>query len=75
MTDRLEALVADNRVANASSLVGRRVEGIDELGNSVVGTVAAVRTNDGAPSLLLEDGTRIAVERLTAVGDFAEVSG
>ena len=72
LTDKLEALVSDNRVANASSLVGRRVEGIDDAGNSVVGTVGAVRTNDGEPSLLLEDGTRIAVERLTAVGDFAE---
>lgn len=72
LTERLEALVADNRLASAASMVGRRVEGIDGLGQSIVGTVAAVRTNAGSPTLLFEDGSAMQLSRVTAVGDFAE---
>ncbi|MEQ8843782.1 MAG: flagellar hook capping FlgD N-terminal domain-containing protein [Phycisphaerales bacterium] len=73
LTEKLESLVADNRLANASSLVGRRVEGIDEAGETIVGTVGAVRTSDGVPALLLEDGSRITLDKLTGVGEFAEL--
>lgn len=73
LTEQLESLVADNRLANASSLVGRRVEGIDEAGETIVGTVGAVRTSDGVPALLLEDGSRITLDKLTGVGEFAEL--
>jgi len=73
LTEKLESLVADNRIASASSLVGRRVEGINEAGQTIVGTVGAVRTNDGQPTLLLEDGTSISVDRLTGVGEYAEL--
>ena len=71
LTERLEALVSDNRLASAASMVGRRVEGIDAAGQSIVGTVAAVRTNAGSPVLLFEDGASIDLSRVTAVGDFA----
>lgn len=73
LTEKLEALVADNRLASATSLVGRRVEGVDESGQMVIGTVGAVRTRDGSPTLLLQDGSTIHIEKLTGVGDFAEL--
>lgn len=73
LTEKLEALVADNRLASATSLVGRRVEGVDEAGQSIVGTVGAVRTRDGSPTLLLQDGSTIDIDKLTGVGEYAEL--
>lgn len=73
LTEKLESLVADNRLASATSLVGRRVEGVNEAGESIVGTVGAVRTRDGAPTLLLQDGSTLSLDRLTGVGEYAEL--
>lgn len=73
LTEKLEALVADNRLSSATSLVGRRVEGVDGAGQSIVGTVAAVRTRDGSPTLLLQSGSSIRIEKLTGVGEYAEL--
>ena len=73
LTEQLESLVSDNRLASATTLVGRRVEGVDENGKTIIGTVGAVRTQSGEPSLLLEDGTRIALDKLTGVGEYAEL--
>lgn len=73
LSEKLESLVADNRLANATSLVGRRVEGVDEAGQNIVGTVGAVRTRDGEPTLLLDDGSSMPLNRLTGVGEYAEL--
>ncbi|MEQ8317439.1 MAG: flagellar hook capping FlgD N-terminal domain-containing protein [Phycisphaerales bacterium] len=73
LTEKLESLVTDNRLASATSMVGRRVEGIDEADQTIVGTVAAVRTRDGAPTLLLQDGSTLPLDRLTGVGEYAEL--
>lgn len=70
LTERLEALVSDNRLASAASMVGRRVEALDRMGQSIVGTVAAVRTNAGSPVLLFEDGSSVDLSRVTAVGQY-----
>ena len=73
LTEKLEALVADNRLSSASTLVGRRVEGVDESGRTIIGTVGAVRTRDGEPTLLLNDGSKLALDKLTGVGEYAEL--
>lgn len=73
LTEKLESLVADNRLASATSMVGRRVEGIDDANQTIVGTVAAVRTRDGSPTLLLQDGSTLPLDRLTGVGEYAEL--
>ncbi|GIW73669.1 MAG: hypothetical protein KatS3mg103_0191 [Phycisphaerales bacterium] len=36
------------------------------------GTVGAVRTTDGTPVLLLDDGSRLTLESLVGVGEHAE---
>jgi flagellar basal-body rod modification protein FlgD len=73
LTEKLESLVADNRLASATSLVGRRVEGVDDNGQSIIGTVGAVRTRDGVPTLLLQDGSTMSLDRLVGVGEYAEL--
>lgn len=73
LTEKLESLVADNRLASATSLVGRRVEGVNEAGETIVGNVGAVRTRDGTPTLLLQDGSTLSLDRLTGVGEYAEL--
>lgn len=73
LAEKLESLVADNRLASATSLVGRRVEGVNESGESIIGTVGAVRTQDGSPTLLLQDGSTMPLDRLTGVGEYAEL--
>lgn len=73
LSEKLEALVADNRLSSATTLVGRRVEGVNENGQSIIGTVGAVRTRDGEPTLLLNDGSQLTLDRLTGVGEYAEL--
>lgn len=73
LSQKLEALVADNRLSSATTLVGRRVEGVDDNGQSITGTVGAVRTKDGAPTLLLNNGSQLTLDRLTGVGEYAEL--
>jgi len=67
LTDRLEALVADNRLASAASLVGRRVEGVGEDRSPVAGRVQAVRTRQGEPVLVLETGQSLRLDDLTTI--------
>ena len=59
-------LVAYQKVLISSSLVGKEVRGLDELGNEVEGTVRSVSFAGGAPSLDV-DGTKVSLDTVQEV--------
>jgi flagellar basal-body rod modification protein FlgD len=58
-------MVEQNSVAQATSLLGQRVEGLNTSNNQVAGTVTAVKLVDGKPVLKLDDGAELPFDRVT----------
>ena len=64
---QLEALVAQNGVAQAAGLVGKEVEGIDGSNTTVTGLVTAVRVVNGKAVLELDSGKQLPMDRVTRI--------
>ncbi|NUQ66806.1 MAG: hypothetical protein HUU18_00795 [Phycisphaerales bacterium] len=72
LSDRLGSLVGQNEFSNAATLIGRRIEGLNEINLRVSGVVRSVaRTNQG-PVLTLTDGSRVAMSRIDGVHEIRE---
>jgi len=70
LEDSLLQMVEQNSVAQATSLLGQRVEGLNNSNNEVAGTVVGIRLIDGQPVLKLSDGSDLPFGRVTAM-DFS----
>lgn len=66
--NQLEVLVSQNAIASASGLIGKTIVGLDVNNHRVEGLVTSLRIENGKPILVLEDGSTIPTDRLTAVG-------
>lgn len=67
LSDRLVSLVDQNEFSAAATMMGRRVEGLNEINLRVSGLVRSVaRTNQG-PALTLDDGSRVLLSRVDQV--------
>lgn len=62
LQNSLEALVSQNSVASAASLIGGTIKGLDEAGNEVTGEVASVRVINGEATYVLESGKKVAAD-------------
>ncbi|MBK9189284.1 MAG: hypothetical protein IPM33_10060 [Phycisphaerales bacterium] len=72
LSDRLGSLVGQNEFSSAATLIGRRIEGLNEINLRVSGVVRSVaRTNQG-PVLTLTDGSRVAMSRIDGVHEIRE---
>ena len=67
LMDRLQSLVVDNRIASATSMIGRDVQGLDTFRQRIIGTVVGVTRQDDLVMLQLGDGHRIPVDDVEAV--------
>jgi flagellar basal-body rod modification protein FlgD len=67
LMDRLQSLVVENRIASATSMIGRDVQGLDTMRQRVVGTVIGITRQDEAVTLQLSSGQRIPIEDVEAV--------
>ncbi len=72
--DRMEALVAQNELASAATLIGTRVSGLSETLDSVEGVVRSVVRTDEGPILTLEDGSLMRMSNLLRIDDQADQS-
>jgi flagellar basal-body rod modification protein FlgD len=64
LQNKLEAIVTQNQLASAGSLIGNYVSGITDLNERVIGIVGSVsRTADG-PVLNLTNGFRVPLSRV-----------
>ncbi len=55
LTDKLEAILTQNQLSTAGSLIGKYVSGLTEGGQRVVGEVVAVARNEKGPLLRLSN--------------------
>lgn len=70
LSDNLKQLVKQNEAANAGSLVGQTVRGLDQSGAPITGVVRSVRITREGTSLNLLDGRSIAVKDLQEILGF-----
>jgi flagellar basal-body rod modification protein FlgD len=66
MKDLLTNLSLQNQIGSAGGLIGKSVTGIQDKQN-VSGTVSSVSIADSKVSLVLDDGTNLAMENVTAI--------
>lgn len=69
----LTTLVDQNSVVQATSLLGQQVEGLNAGNSQVAGKVTSVKLVDGKPVLVLDSGSELAFDRVTAM-DLTESS-
>ncbi len=67
LMDRLQSLVVENRIASATSMIGRDVQGLDTMHQRIVGTVVGITRQDDTVTLQLGTGQRIPIEDVEAV--------
>lgn len=70
LSDNLKQLVKQNEAANAGSLVGQTVKGLDSSGVPITGVVRSVRITRDGTGLNLLDGRSIAVKDLQEILGF-----
>ncbi|MBB6430743.1 flagellar hook capping FlgD N-terminal domain-containing protein [Algisphaera agarilytica] len=71
LQDQLQALVLQNSIGQAGSLIGREVEGLSNSGLNVTGIVSSVRVVDDKSQLQLESGSTIEFSNVTSVSSVA----
>ncbi len=67
LQNKLESLVTQNAVSQASSMIGKLVEGLDTTNTNVRGMVTSVRVKDGKAELELDTGRVINLDKITLV--------
>jgi len=72
LTNRLGSLVGQNEFSSAATLIGRRIEGLDEINMRVTGVVRSVARTAQGPVLTLNDGSRVPMSRIDGVHERQE---
>lgn len=67
LMERLDALVFENKLAGAASLIGRFVEGLTQGNDRVAGAVVSVSRQADEVMLELDNGWRIPFERVETI--------
>jgi flagellar basal-body rod modification protein FlgD len=75
LSRRLGALVAQNELAAASTLIGRSISGVSLDNARVEGTVASVTRTSAGAVLNLRDGARVLMSNLDQVFESAPAAG
>ena len=74
LTDKLSAMLAQNELVTAGSLIGKRVRGLSESGLRVEGVVESVRLKEGKPLLIVGD-TAVPMDRLEEIDNLGATDG
>ena len=72
LQDQLQTMVDQNAISSASGLIGQEVTGLTDSNKNVTGIVKSLVIENGKPILKLEDGTRLAAENVTDVGNLGD---
>ena len=67
LMDRLESLIFENKLASASNLIGRVVQGLTASNDMASGTVTSVLRQDDSVSLELDDGSRVPIDNVVTI--------
>jgi len=67
MESKLKALVSQNQLSTAGTLIGASISGISETNERVTGIVRAVNRTDAGPVLMLKSGVRIPFDQVDSI--------
>ena len=67
LTEATNNTLAFQRVLFSGSLVGRSIDGFDSAGASASGKVASVEITAGTPSLVLDNGKKVAIDKVGSI--------
>lgn len=67
LQDKLEELILQNQVTNASGLIGRHVSGLDVDNNIVSGIVTSILVQNGKAVLELNSGGALPIDRVNRI--------
>jgi|GEM_PF-645925 len=73
MDAQLQDLVTQNSISTSANLIGKFVNGLDSLNNSVDGIVESLSVRDGEPILNLAGGGELKADRVTKVEDLGDL--
>lgn len=71
MQQTLKSLVLQNQIGSAGNLIGKVVRGLDDNNETVNGIVTSVRVQDDAVRLELDNGSSLALTRVTDIAPAA----
>ena len=63
----LKTLVLQNNIGSASSLIGKKVNGLDEKGAKLDGIVTSVRVENDQVSLDLDNGKSVSLSNIISI--------
>ena len=72
LQDSLKSMVMQNSLGSAGNLIGKTVEGLDDLNEKVRGVVNSVRVEGDLVYLELDTGKRLALGRVTSIASIEE---
>jgi len=67
MEGKLKALVSQNQLSTAGTLIGASISGISETNERVTGIVRAVNRTDAGPVLMLKSGVRVPFDMVDSI--------
>lgn len=67
LQDQLESLVLQNQIAQASGMIGKEVQGLDEQNRRLAGEVVSVRVQEGKAVLELDTGQTLSMSRVERI--------
>src|SRR5438034_4305448 len=67
LTDSIKGMVLQNQIGSAGNLIGKTVQGVDDLNNVVSGVVNSVKVNQDSVSLELDNGKSLALGKVTSI--------
>ena len=73
LDEQLQDLVTQNSISTSANMIGKFVNGLDSLNNSVDGIVESLSVRDGEPILNLAGGGELAADRVTKVEDLGDL--
>ncbi|HEV2296751.1 MAG TPA: flagellar hook capping FlgD N-terminal domain-containing protein [Tepidisphaeraceae bacterium] len=75
MQESLKGLVMQNQIGSAGNLIGKTVQGLDDKNEQVSGIVNSVRVENDKLFLELDNGKRLAMDRVTGIATASGASG
>jgi flagellar basal-body rod modification protein FlgD len=67
LQESLQGMVMQNQIGSAGNLIGKTIEGMDDANKTVKGIVNSVRVEGDKIFLELDNGKRLAMDRVTTI--------
>jgi flagellar basal-body rod modification protein FlgD len=67
LTSNLQTMTLQQSIGSAGNLIGKSIQGLDDGGNAVTGTVTSIKVQNQKVRLELDNGTDLPMENVTTI--------